>query len=130
MTKDKYDTDVVMDDGTVIRTTVTSSGDAVEASSREVVGMQGQHLIADIDTEWHVVGPEDERRKNKMAVLQLCVGHRGLVFQIFHADSVPAARRDFLACPDHRTAFSAWPSTATSGAWPRTAALPSPTRWS
>jgi hypothetical protein len=27
--KGTYDTDVVMDDGTVIRTTVTSSGDAV-----------------------------------------------------------------------------------------------------
>jgi hypothetical protein len=37
-----------------------------------------------------------------MAVLQLCVGRRGLVFQIFHADRVPGALRDFLACPDHR----------------------------
>ncbi|RLM92892.1 hypothetical protein C2845_PM08G21080 [Panicum miliaceum] len=37
-----------------------------------------------------------------MAVLQLCVSRRGLVFQIFHADRVPGALRDFLACPDHR----------------------------
>jgi hypothetical protein len=37
-----------------------------------------------------------------MAVLQLCVGRRALVFQIFHADHVPGAPRDFLASPDHR----------------------------
>ncbi|RLN23664.1 hypothetical protein C2845_PM07G05130 [Panicum miliaceum] len=103
MTKDTYDTDVVMDDGTVIRTTVTSSGDAVEAFLREVVGTHGQHLLVGIDTEWRVVAPEDGRRpKHKMAVLQLCVGRRGLVFQILHADRVPAALGDFLACPGHR----------------------------
>ncbi|OEL33113.1 hypothetical protein BAE44_0005868 [Dichanthelium oligosanthes] len=100
--KDTYDTDVVMDDGTVIRTTVTSSGDAVEAFLREV-GKHGQQLLVGIDTEWSVVPAEDGgRRKNRMAVLQLCVGRRGLVFQIFHADYVPDALRDFLACPDHR----------------------------
>ncbi|KAG2590588.1 Werner Syndrome-like exonuclease [Panicum virgatum] len=92
--KGTYDTDVVMDDGTVIRTTVTSSGDAVEAFLREV----------GIETEWRVVVPEDGhgRRRNRMAVLQLCVGRRGLVFQIFHADRVPGSLKDFLACPDHR----------------------------
>jgi hypothetical protein len=37
-----------------------------------------------------------------MAVLQLCVGRRTLVFKIFHADHVPGALRDFLASPDHR----------------------------
>ncbi|CAO1948424.1 unnamed protein product [Urochloa humidicola] len=102
--KSTYDTDVIMDDGTVIRTTVTSSGDAVEAFLREVAGTHGRHLLVGIDTEWRVVAPEEAggRPKNKMAVLQLCVGRRGLVFQIFHADRVPAALRDFLACPDHR----------------------------
>ncbi|CAL4974924.1 unnamed protein product [Urochloa decumbens] len=102
MMKSTYDTDVVMDDGTVIRTTVTSSGDAVEAFLREVAGTHGRRHLVGIDTEWRVVIPEDGTRpKNKMAVLQLCVGRRGLVFQIFHADRVPSALRDFLACPDH-----------------------------
>ncbi|CAO2165809.1 unnamed protein product [Urochloa humidicola] len=107
MMKDTYDTDVVTDDGMVIRTTVTSSGDAVEAFLREVVGTRGRHLLVGIDTEWRVVFSEDAgtgtrtRPKNKMAVLQLCVGRRGLVFQIFHADHVPDALKDFLACPDH-----------------------------
>jgi ribonuclease D len=97
-----YDTDVVMDDGTVIWTTVTSSGDAVEAFLREVVGKQGRHLLVGIDTEWRVVPTENGRPKNHMAVLQLCVGRRGLVFQIFHTDHVPSSLRDFLASPDHR----------------------------
>ncbi|RLN22392.1 hypothetical protein C2845_PM07G17690 [Panicum miliaceum] len=97
-----YDTDVVMDDGTVIRTTVTSSGDAVEAFLREV-GRHGRQLLVGIDTEWRVVVPEDGGRpRNRMAVLQLCVGRRGLVFQIVHADRVPGALKDFLACPGHR----------------------------
>jgi hypothetical protein len=61
-----YDTDVVMDDGTVIRTTVTSSGDAVEAFLREVVGKQGRHLLVGIDTEWRVVPTENGRPKNHM----------------------------------------------------------------
>ena len=63
-----YDTDVVMDDGTVIRTTVTSSGDAVEAFLREV-GRHGRQLLVSIDTEWRVVVPEDGhgRRRNRMA---------------------------------------------------------------
>ncbi|XP_039851721.1 Werner Syndrome-like exonuclease [Panicum virgatum] len=103
--KGTYDTDVVMDDGTVIRTTVTSSGDAVEAFLREVVGSRhGQQLLVGIDTEWRVVAPEGGRGRprNRMAVLQLCVGRRGLVFQIFHADRVPVALGDFLACPGHR----------------------------
>nr|CAB3477827.1 unnamed protein product [Digitaria exilis] len=103
MSTNTYDTDVVMDDGTVIKTTVTSSGDAVEAFLREVGDNHGHHLLVGIDTEWRVVPAEhDGRPKNRMAVLQLCVGRRGLVFQIFHADHVPDALRAFLACPDHR----------------------------
>jgi len=103
MTKGTYDTDVVMDDGTVIRTTITSSGDAVNLFLREVRKQgHGHPRIVGLDTEWRVVHDEDGHRRNRMAVLQLCVGHRCLVYQIFHADYVPDALKDFLACPDHR----------------------------
>jgi hypothetical protein len=103
MTKGTYDTDVVMDDGTVIRTTITSSGDAVNLFLREVRKQgHGHPHIVGVDTEWHSVHDEDGHRKNRMAVLQLCVGRRCLVYQIFHADYVPDALKDFLACPDHR----------------------------
>ncbi|XP_002456090.1 Werner Syndrome-like exonuclease [Sorghum bicolor] len=109
-----YDTDVVMpvDDGTtavVIHTTVTNSGDAVKSFLREIrrtTGAGGKNeppLIVGLDTEWRVVVSHDDGyRDNRMAVLQLCVGHRCLVFQTVHADYVPAALRAFLANPDHR----------------------------
>ncbi|RCV26520.1 hypothetical protein SEVIR_5G261100v4 [Setaria viridis] len=93
-----YDTDVVMDDGTTIRTTVTNSGDAVKRFLKEVY-KYGQRLIVGLDTEWRVIR-RDGRRTNRMAVLQLCVGYRCLLFQIVHADYIPAALRAFLACPD------------------------------
>ncbi|KAG2599579.1 hypothetical protein PVAP13_5KG425000 [Panicum virgatum] len=94
-----YDTDVVMDGGAVIRTTVTNSGDAVKRYLREVRA-HGRRLTVGLDTEWRVVHGE-AGRANRMAVLQLCVGRRCLVFQIARADYVPAALRAFLACPDH-----------------------------
>ena len=94
-----YDTDVVMDGGAVIRTTVTNSGDAVKRYLREVRA-HGRRLTVGLDTEWRVVHGE-AGRANRMAVLQLCVGRRCLVFQIARADYVPAALRVFLACPDH-----------------------------
>ncbi|CAO2170876.1 unnamed protein product [Urochloa humidicola] len=91
-----YDTDVVMDDGTTIRTTVTNSGDAVKRYLREVC-KHGQSLLVGLDTEWRVIRSGEHR----MAVLQLCVGQRCLVFQIVHADCIPAVLREFLANPDH-----------------------------
>ncbi|TVU35668.1 hypothetical protein EJB05_17569, partial [Eragrostis curvula] len=99
-----YTTDVVMVDGTAIRTTVTSSGAAVENFLHEIRKNQ-RHLLVGIDTEWRVVFDTDGHRSYRTAVLQLCVGRRCLVFQICHADYVPeAALRDFFACPDHRFA--------------------------
>ncbi|CAL4974922.1 unnamed protein product [Urochloa decumbens] len=91
-----YDTNVVMDDGTAIRTTVTNSGDAVKCYLREVY-KHGNRLLVGLDTEWRVIRSGEHR----MAVLQLCVGHRCLIFQIVHADYIPAVLRKFLANPDH-----------------------------
>ncbi|KAL6614801.1 hypothetical protein ACP70R_037071 [Stipagrostis hirtigluma subsp. patula] len=100
-----YDTDVVMGDGTVVKTTVASDGGAVERFLDEVRGDSGHHqaLMVGIDTEWRLVDqPEGRRRAHRMAVLQLCVGRRCLVFQIVHADYVPDALHRFLASPDVR----------------------------
>ncbi|CAO1948099.1 unnamed protein product [Urochloa humidicola] len=91
-----YHTDVVMDDGTAIRTTVTNSGDAVKHYLREIC-KHGQRLLVGLDTEWRVI----QSGEHRMAVLQLCVGRRCLVFQIVHADYIPAVLRKFLANPDH-----------------------------
>ncbi|CAO2191999.1 unnamed protein product [Urochloa humidicola] len=48
--KGTYETDVIMDDGTVIQTTLTFSGDAVKAFLREVVSKHGHFLFVGIDT--------------------------------------------------------------------------------
>ncbi|CAN6237956.1 unnamed protein product [Urochloa humidicola] len=86
-----YETDV--DYGTVIQTTLTSSGDAVEAARSS----------ASTATTWCVVVPETGRPKNKMVVLQLCVDRRGLAFQIFHANHVSTIPKGFFGCrvPTH-----------------------------
>ncbi|WVZ69408.1 hypothetical protein U9M48_018197 [Paspalum notatum var. saurae] len=105
-----YDADVVMDDGTVIHTTVTNSGDAVKRFLREIhaaaaADLPGQQrpLIVGLDTEWRAVFVEGNKKQtHRMAVLQLCVGRRCLVFQIIRANYVPAVLGAFLACPDHR----------------------------
>jgi hypothetical protein len=97
-----YSKNVVMVDGTVIRTMVTSSGGAVKRFLREVCKNK-RCLIVGIDTEWHVIFDSNKHRSYRTAVLQLCVGRRCLVFQIARADYVPfGALGAFFACPDHR----------------------------
>ncbi|KAJ1284622.1 hypothetical protein BS78_03G219000 [Paspalum vaginatum] len=100
-----YGTDVLMDDGTVIHTTVTNSGDAVKLFLQEIRATTdpgSRPLVVGLDTEWRIVFGEDKKRTHRMAVLQLCVGRRCLVFQIVRANYIPAVLGAFLACPDHR----------------------------
>ncbi|EXC30709.1 Werner Syndrome-like exonuclease [Morus notabilis] len=51
-------------------------------------------LIVGLDVEWR---PSFSRYQNPVATLQICVGHRCLIFQLIHADSIPASLSDFLA---------------------------------
>ncbi|KQK09028.1 hypothetical protein BRADI_2g45630v3 [Brachypodium distachyon] len=105
-----------MDDGTSIRTTVTNSGYLVECFLKEVQqrfheevqaaepqDADVQHcLIVGLDTEWRQISHKGRRAKSfQIALLQLCVGDRCLVFQIFNADYVPHQLAEFLANPDH-----------------------------
>ncbi|XBI18401.1 uncharacterized protein [Aegilops tauschii subsp. strangulata] len=108
--------DIVMDDGTVIRTTVTSSACDVLLFLRELQELfckeihdhnclnkvQEHHhcLIVGLDTEWHQISVTGGKPRYQIAVLQLCVGDRCLVYQIFHADYIPAELAAFLANPD------------------------------
>ncbi|KAI4972787.1 hypothetical protein ZWY2020_003712 [Hordeum vulgare] len=85
-----------------ITATVTSSGDAVKAWLRQIryVYRWVYHkLIVGLDVEWR---PSFGRAQNPVALLQLCVGRRCLIFQLLHADFIPLALRRFLADPDFR----------------------------
>ncbi|KAG8093733.1 hypothetical protein GUJ93_ZPchr0012g22115 [Zizania palustris] len=77
--------------------TLTKSGGEVESWLAETYRIHSscRHpLVVGLDVEWRpapVPGP--------VAVLQLCVDRRCLVFQIIHADYVPDALSRFLADP-------------------------------
>ncbi|XP_037467778.1 Werner Syndrome-like exonuclease [Triticum dicoccoides] len=101
MAAEKLVTSVDFEDD-VITATVTSSGDAVKAWLRQIryVYRWVYHkLIVGLDVEWR---PSYGRAQNPVALLQLCVGRRCLVFQLLHADFVPRALHRFLANPDFR----------------------------
>ncbi|KAG2590592.1 Werner Syndrome-like exonuclease [Panicum virgatum] len=90
------DTDVIEvtfgDD--VIATTVTSSGEAVEAwlAETRAAAAPGSPIVG-LDVEWR---PSRRADQNPVATLQLCVSRRCLIFQLLHADRVPRALVEFL----------------------------------
>ncbi|KAK1608904.1 hypothetical protein QYE76_032577 [Lolium multiflorum] len=84
-------------EGHDIKTTVTSSGTAVERWLQEIRCMYRwvyHKLIVGLDVEWR---PSYSRVQNPAALLQLCVGRRCLIFQLLHADYIPDALAEFLA---------------------------------
>lgn len=86
-----------------ILTTVTSSGADVVEWIAEILRIHRHrlsHLIVGIDAEWR---PSFSSVQNPVAVLQLCVGRRCLVFLLLHADYIPQDLFDFLA--DDRFTF-------------------------
>uniref|UniRef100_A0A0D9V5E2 3'-5' exonuclease domain-containing protein n=1 Tax=Leersia perrieri TaxID=77586 RepID=A0A0D9V5E2_9ORYZ len=81
-----------------IHTTVTAYGDDVEDWLDEILRIHRRrlnYLVVGLDVEWHpgnyYSGP------GPVALLQICVGRRCLVFQILHADYIPDGLFDFLA---------------------------------
>jgi ribonuclease D len=85
-----------------IKTTVTSSGAAVNRWLREIrykYRWVYHKLIVGLDVEWR---PSYGYTQNRVALLQLCVGRRCLIFQLLHADYFPDALEEFLADPDFR----------------------------
>ncbi|XP_047044077.1 Werner Syndrome-like exonuclease [Lolium rigidum] len=111
---------VVMDDATAIRTTVTSSAYDVVCFLREVQArfreevhdynkrLQGRPdpeeqdcrhcLVVGLDTEWRQ-SFQNGKPRHQVAVIQLCVADRCLVYQVYHAEYIPAELADFLADP-------------------------------
>ncbi|CAO2171375.1 unnamed protein product, partial [Urochloa humidicola] len=86
---------VVSFDEECIDTTLTDSGDVVEWWLAETYRLHRRGHVAGLDVEWRPVLAQ----RSPVAVLQLCVGHRCLVFQILRADRIPAMLAAFLADP-------------------------------
>ena len=76
-----------------ILTTVTRRGTDVDQWINDIMikhREQLDKLVIGIDTEWCL------NATKSIAILQLCVGHRCLIFQLLHADEIPASLYAFL----------------------------------
>lgn len=81
--------------GQLIETTVTDKAAVADAWIRNIRSTyNGQQIIVGLDSEWrpnHV-----PIFSNKTAVLQLCIGTKCLVLQLFYLDNIPQSLRSFL----------------------------------
>ncbi|GAY43815.1 hypothetical protein CUMW_077470 [Citrus unshiu] len=89
-----------------IEATVTPKAGTAEFWIREICyhhrrRINKQELVVGLDTEWCL--PSSENGHQKVAVLQLCVGRRCLVFQLCHNYGIPSALVEFLG--DKRITF-------------------------
>ncbi|RCV27253.1 hypothetical protein SETIT_5G310200v2 [Setaria italica] len=97
---------VVSFDEDAIRTTLADSGDAVDSWLDEIYRVH--RLVVGLDVEWRHSSYDYGygyyyARTPPVALLQICVGRRCLVFQILHADYIPGSLFDFFA--DERFTF-------------------------
>ncbi|KAI4348129.1 hypothetical protein L6164_008888 [Bauhinia variegata] len=81
----------------IIGTTVTSSAFVVDLWISKVYRSHKRHLnklIVGLDIEWR---PNLEpNANNPVAIVQICMGHKCLIFQTLHADAIPASLVNFL----------------------------------
>lgn len=79
----------------IIDTTVTNEASGAEDWIRTVrAAHSGGRIIVGLDCEWK---PQYSRwAHNKVATLQLCVGNKCLILQLFHMDYIPQSVKDFL----------------------------------
>ncbi|XP_073015727.1 3'-5' exonuclease-like [Primulina eburnea] len=83
--------------GDSIDATVTDDCNAVSVWISEVESIYRcrlHHLIVGLDAEWR---PAFSRFPNPIAVLQLCVGRRCLIYQIIHSQGIPFSLTSFLS---------------------------------
>lgn len=79
-------------DGLTIETTVTHKAKIVEEWVQLVTSTYGGNQVVGLDTEWM----SDKNKKMKVAVLQLCVEDKCLIFQLCHMDEIPRSLRTFM----------------------------------
>ncbi|KDP44092.1 hypothetical protein JCGZ_05559 [Jatropha curcas] len=80
-----------------IFTTVTSTASVVDewiATTMHIYKRKLCKLLVGLDTEWCL--PTESNSHQKVAIVQLCVGKRCLIFQFCHAVSIPSSFSNFL----------------------------------
>ncbi|KAH9738722.1 3'-5' exonuclease domain-containing protein [Citrus sinensis] len=80
-----------------IRTVVTTEEDPVDEWVSDIERVHRNklpRLIVGLDLEWR---PSFSRVQNPVAIIQLCVGRRCLIFQLIHAQTIPRSLVGFLS---------------------------------
>ncbi|GAV81051.1 DNA_pol_A_exo1 domain-containing protein [Cephalotus follicularis] len=87
---------ITLDDNFHIETLLTHCPSMVDSwltETQRIHRRRLHHLIVGLDVEWR---PSYSCHRNPIATLQLCVGHRCLLFQIMHSPYVPQSLIQFL----------------------------------
>ncbi|XP_073152573.1 3'-5' exonuclease-like [Henckelia pumila] len=84
----------------VIETTVTDKGATVHEWVTQLLQSTnvGDKIIVGLDCEWKPTF--SSFTSNKTATLQLCVGTKTLIVQLFYVDFIPRSLEDFLCGPN------------------------------
>lgn len=80
-----------------IFTTVTAAAAVVDewiANTMHIHKRKLSKLLIGLDTEWCL--PTEPNGHQQVAIIQLCVGKRCLIFQLYHADDIPQSLIQFL----------------------------------
>jgi hypothetical protein len=81
--------------GNEILVTVTSSTTTVEHFLQDVRSKESKTLIVGLDTEWF------ESDRKKIALIQICVGKKCLLFKVGHAGIILDDLKSFLVDKNH-----------------------------
>lgn len=90
---------LVLYDGLTIETTVTNKARVVDQWVQQVSSthVAGSQMVVGLGTEWMFL---DEKKKMKIAILQLSVEDKCLIFQLHHMDVIPEALKSFMTHPE------------------------------
>lgn len=85
--------------GKAIETTVTDKASVTDQWVAQILAIhERKPTVVGLDIEWR---PHDSSwMSNKSATLQLCIGDKCLIVQLFYIDCIPQSLKDFLMNPN------------------------------